>query len=218
MILDSLARHEHKFTAYECTEQCNGICMNGFISGHSIVLRYIRKINELFQDEEYLREQQKEFEEEYENWAFTEMRAYKKFKEDNVKSIKLSSIIDGSTFDDCICQENNMKMERLPFGRWIKRVYLSPDGRFYCFDMNRQVFVRMNSLNLSWVPFDLFKLVSAQVKRRAGHGASADSPTSSMPTLCQVYRKRYFLKIPLMKVTGVLRGVVEESRRFARNR
>ena len=91
MILDSLSGHESKFMPYDCTEQCNGICMNGFISNPSIVLRYIKKINELFQKEEYLKKQQKIFDELSPEYAFTEMEAYKTFKEEeNVNSVRLN--------------------------------------------------------------------------------------------------------------------------------
>ena len=111
MITDSLSIHEKSFLPYDCTEQCNGSCMNGFISGPNIVLKYLNKINELFQDEKYIQEQQKEFDEKNVGFAFTEMRAYEKFKEDGLNSARLNSIIDGSTFDDCICQEHEMEME-----------------------------------------------------------------------------------------------------------
>jgi len=54
MILDSLSSHEAKFRHFDCTEQCNGMCMNGFVSGPAVVSGYINKINELFQRDDYL--------------------------------------------------------------------------------------------------------------------------------------------------------------------
>ena len=61
MILDALEFHKAKFRAYDCTEQCNGMCINGYISRRSVVLKYVNKINDLFQDDEFLKEQQKEY-------------------------------------------------------------------------------------------------------------------------------------------------------------
>ena len=34
MILDDLERHKEKFRRYDCTEQCGGMCMNGYVTSH----------------------------------------------------------------------------------------------------------------------------------------------------------------------------------------
>ena len=198
MILDSLAHHEEKFKSYDCTEQCNGMCMNGYISRRSVVLKYVRKINHLFQDNEFLKEQQREFDELNENFAFTEMKAYQLFKECigcGVNTIRLNTIIDGSTFDDAIRQEHGMEMECLLSGKNVKKVYFSPDGRFYCYQKASDSFVKMNSLNLSWVPNAIFKIVLTQARKQSSKDTDVNLDFSQMPTLGEVYRKKHFFKV-----------------------
>jgi hypothetical protein len=204
MILDSLQYHEPKFRAYDCTEQCNGICMNGFISNPSFVFRYIRRINELFQNQEYLDKQRRELEE-HPEWAYTEMRAYIAFKtEERIHSIRLSSIIDNSTFDDCICQEDNMKMERLPWGQKIKKVYLGPGGTFYCCDKTDNLLIRINTLNLSYVPIYLFERVLLHVRKRTGTREYTQPDIRTMPTLSSSLPKRYLVKEAILKIRGLV--------------
>ena len=93
MIVESLTEHENKFQSYDWTEQCNGCCMKGYFSNPASVLRYINKINELFQDEGFLESQQREFDEKNNAFAFTEMRAYRELKKDGINSIRLNSEI-----------------------------------------------------------------------------------------------------------------------------
>lgn len=207
MILDSLSYHERKFTGYECTEQCNGMCMNGFISNPSIVLRYMRKINELYQNERYLKKQQKEFNEDNPTYAFTEMRAYKTFKEEErIRTIRLNTIIDGSTFDDCICQEHNMQMEQLPSGQIIKKVYLNPDGRCYCHEKDTNRLLKMNTLNLSWVPIYLFKIIFLHVRKPTNAREYIEPDIRKMPTLSSSIPKRFLVKEMIKKVMRFARG------------
>ena len=209
MILDSLAHHEEKFKSYDCTDQCNGMCMNGYISERSVVLKYVSKINHLFQDNEFLEEQQREFDELNESFAFTEMKAYKTFKECigcGVKTIRLNTIIDGSTFDDAIRQEHGMEMECLLYGKNIKKVYLSPNGGFYCYQKTSDRFVKMNSLNLSWVPNTLFKIVLTQAKKQRNKDADIELDFSKMPTLGKIYRRKYYFKVLFRRLKALLKN------------
>ncbi len=158
MLLDTLSVHEKKFDGVDCTTQCNGKCMNGFVSNSSIVQRYTEKIIELFGREEYLAEQKREFREEHPEFAFTEMRAFETFvEEENVETKRLNTIVDGESFDDCICQQHGYEMESLDDYRKIKVVTLGEGGRFYCWKNGKKV--EMISLNLSWVPTKVFEVV-----------------------------------------------------------
>ncbi len=186
MIVDALAKHESKFSSYECTEQCNGRCVNGYISGLPFVDRYLDKINRIFEDEPFLKAQQQEINEQRPGWAFTEMSAYEWFKIDEpVNSVPLSTVINGSTFDDCICQEHEMEMERLFNGREIKRIFCSEEGAFFCRNSKTGEVVRMNSLNFSWVPVVLFDVLLAHLKKARDSSEKVDRhcDVDLMPTL-----------------------------------
>jgi len=187
MILDRLDHHEAKFKGYDCTEQCQGICMNGYISGLDVVRGYLDKINTIFQREEYLKSQQEEFDKIHPLYAFTEMRAYEIYKtEERLKTIRLSTIIDRATFDDCIIDEDDRVMESLPYGRKVKKVYLCPDGRFYCCEKGTSLLVRMNSLNLSCVPVYIFEGVLSHQQVFVQSKTRIDPDLNRMKTLANL--------------------------------
>jgi hypothetical protein len=208
MILDGLARHEHKFQAFDCTEQCNGVCLNGYVSGPDLVHRYLNKINDIFQRHEYLHGLQKNFDENQPGLAFTEMAAYAIFKqEEGLRSIRLSTVLDGSAFDDCICQDQGMETERLPCGQVVKKAYLNPDGRFFCVDKASGQLVRMNSLNLSWVYVYVFANVLAHFQKWQPQGTEIPPDVVHMTTLaaCRVPLK-YAVKSGLRRIRRALKG------------
>ncbi len=151
LILSNLSKHEERFSKIDCTSQCNGSCMNGYIKNLHVVKAYLDKINELFQRSEYLKKQEREFEQ-HPNWAFTEMRAFETFKEENrPKVYRLNSILDNETFDECICQEHGMEMEyNLRFNRMMKKLYFK-DNKIYEKSIETGKLAKVNTLNMSWV-------------------------------------------------------------------
>lgn len=167
MILSNLEQQVHKFKDYDCTEQCSGICMNGYISSFKVVDGYVKKINDLFIDEDYLNEQKIDFIRNPE-FAFTEMRAYLAYKkQEKIKSIRLNKIIDEESFDDCICFKQGYEIYDAPLGgRYLKKIYKDNYGNFYCFHIDSSKYIKMNSLNLSWVPISLFKLVLKEFAKK----------------------------------------------------
>lgn len=142
-----------KFKEYDFTEQCNGMCINGLINNPEIIEAYLDKINKLFQDETYLNRQREDFKV-HTDYAFTEMRAYLEFKQNTpIKTLRLNTIIDDETFDDCICQQHDMEMEG-----GVKKLYFR-DGGVYLKHLPSQRLIKANSLNMSWVPVSFIKRV-----------------------------------------------------------
>lgn len=166
MILTDLSLQESKFKSYDCTEQCGGICINGFISSFKTIDGYVKKINELFKNEEYLHRQLQDFKLQP-TYAFTEMRAYKTYRlEEAIKSIRLNSIIDDETFDDCICHDDGYDVYDYAINnRILKKIYIDDQKVFYFYHIGTSTFVRVNSLNLSWVPLKLFIFVENIVRQ-----------------------------------------------------
>jgi len=153
LIISELQSHVDKFSHVDCTEQCNGMCMNGLINNQEVVKGYIDTINELFQNEEYLDRQRQDFER-HPNWAFTEMRAFAEYKRRiPITTMRLNSIIDGETFDDAICQSHNMQMQR-----GMKKLYFR-NGSIYTFHLPTQRFVKLITINMSSVPLSLMEEV-----------------------------------------------------------
>lgn len=160
MILTSLTSQEYKFEQFDCTEQCGGNCINGFVSSFSVVDGYVRKIIELFESDEYIEKQRVSLSK-TPHYAFTEMRAYTSYKhQEKIKSIRLNSIIDDETFDDCLCRADELEVyESAVNDRHPKKLYLDEYNNFYCYHIDSQRFIKMNSLNLSWLPYDLFSII-----------------------------------------------------------
>ena len=198
MILDSLSRHEHKFNHYDFTEQCNGCCMNGYVSSKDFVRDYLRKMNQLFTDEAYLDSFKPEMRS-YPDHAFTEMSAYCTFRDDEdsapINPVRLNKVVEASTFDDCICQKHGMKMELFPNGKETKLIACSDEGSFFCFPDDNSAAVRLNSINLSWVPTELFSVVLAQlIKGPPPESAEPPKDVGSLPTLTELFCQQYRFK------------------------
>lgn len=165
LILTSLSIHEEKFAKYDCTEQCLGICMNGFVTNLNVLKGYIVKINELFQRKEYLEQQMEDFEKQP-GYGFTMMRAYDTYKKEaGIRRIRLNTIIEGEAFDDCICSPEDMEVYDFKLNELtLKKLYLSKDGNIFTFHLPSQKLIKMNTLNMSWVPVYLFGRVLRHAK------------------------------------------------------
>ncbi len=211
MIVNSLGQFEPGFAGYDCTEQCNGMCMNGFIASSDIVKRYIIKINELFKRESYIAQQQQEFESANQGFAFTEMRAYQTFKEEEkIKTVRLNRIVNNFSFDDCLCQEHGMKMEPLPSGHTCKKIYLAGSGQFF-FEPEKAGSkpVQINTLNLSWLPLYVFHIVMEHSKHKAETQLEELITLNKTPTLAQqnfplLFRLKYLFSRIQTKITKLL--------------
>ena len=168
LILTRLAAQESKFFEFDCTEQCAELCLNGFVSNRQVVLGYVQKINELFQQEDFL-EQQRIKLRSLPRYAFTEMGAYALYRSSSkIKRISLNEIIHGETFCDSVCtlEEHKVqcadqyaKYDKKIWGFEMKKMYVSGDGEIFMFHVPSKQFVKLNTINLSWVPDCLFELL-----------------------------------------------------------
>lgn len=161
LILCDLSNQVSKFAGYDCTEQCNGMCMNGLINNAIVVKGYLDKINNLFQDEGYLNDLKVSFETQP-TYAFTEMAAYFSYKDNShIKTLRLNTIIDGESFDDCICQSHDTEMEKavvLGQNSEIKKLFFI-NGYVYVKYLPTNSLIKMNTLNMSWVDDDVIEKV-----------------------------------------------------------
>lgn len=171
MILQDLSFGEVFFQDYDTTEQCGGICMNGLINNLEVVEGYVEKMIELFQDEEYLAQQRKIMVQNP-KWAYTEMRAYEKYKQDTgIKSVKLNSESQDLIFDDCISfVEDGMEMGGFVHrGRVLKKLYRDNNWSLYVRQLKGDRYLKLANLNLSWVDDYIFeKVLKTVLKRPSG--------------------------------------------------
>jgi hypothetical protein len=181
IILGDLAAQEEKFKGFDCTEQCEGICMNGYIGSRRVVKGYVQKMNELFTRPEYLRKQQADFADKP-GLAFTEMRAYETYKaEDHVKTFHLQNALHDETYDDCICMAHGMETYDAPlYDRLLKKMYWRADGEIFFRRRSDGKFLKVNTLNMSWVPTYLYpRILKIAARKRAAGRATGPEPTAA---------------------------------------
>jgi hypothetical protein len=131
--------------------------MNGYISGTKVVEEYTKKINDLFQRENYLNKQREEFENENPDYAFTEMRAFLKYMEEEKVNIgKLAKVSDGKRMDDFLSCRQGFDSEKLN-GKEVKKIEMREGGRFFGRMEGREV--EIASTDLSFLPVKVFKIM-----------------------------------------------------------
>ena len=156
LIISDLFQKELYFNKFDNTEQCGGICMNGYISSKKITQMYVHHILGLFNDYDFLNIQ-KEKCEKNENLAFTEMAAYNHFKKVvKINTVRLNNFDNGDTFDDCIAFEDGMVHTKEKFnGYTIKEIYINENNDFFFKLNSTQEYIKVNSINLSWMPLSV---------------------------------------------------------------
>jgi hypothetical protein len=173
-ILTDLQSHETDLSQYDCTSQCSGRCMNGFVSSNAVVRRYVDKINALLSDDAYVDSWQSNYERDP-SLFYNEMEAFAVFvAQEGIRNFHLARLRDGAMFDDSITYENGMRMHDGAIkGRRVKRLYVK-DGNIYCKQLATDSFVRMNNLNLSWMPKYIFPLLYEQIVNGGTGGSHAE--------------------------------------------
>jgi hypothetical protein len=155
--------------------------MNGFVTNRQVVEGYLNKINELFQRESFLEGQRTSFQS-LPRYAFTEMGAYVVYRdESSFKHINLNSIIDGETFMESVCTLDEHRAlsadeyelyDNKFLGYDVKKVFTAEDGSIFMFHLPSQQFVRLVTINMSWVPDCLFDAILKHAKTKPPAGAS----------------------------------------------
>ena len=169
LLLAPLVPREKFFSTFEATTQCRGMCLNGWIGSRHLVERYLTCINDLFNDDSYLQRQRDRLKKDV-GLAFNEMDAFCEFcKRASVKTCRASQVIEGAVFDDALAFiEDYEPAPQKILGRTpIKRLWISSSGELYIRQASDQVFVRLLSCNMSWMP-DFFwkRLFKATTPRK----------------------------------------------------
>jgi hypothetical protein len=156
LIVSDLSQFEYKFSQFDNTEQCGGNCINGFIPSSKIIQLYTKHMIDLFDDVEYLNKQKIKCINNP-SFAYTEMAAYNHFKiTHNLNTKRLHCHECESTFDDCLASDDGMEQSKeLYNGYKIKSIYIGIKNDFYFKHEESNKFIKINSFNLSWMPYFL---------------------------------------------------------------
>ncbi len=158
LVLAPLQPREARYRGYDCTEQCRGECLNGFVGSRTLVENYIRTINLLFQDPDYLQAQRERLKT-HAGLSFNEMDAYREFRSRHaLRTIRAVEPIDGEVFDDALAfiEDYEESPEKLMNRTQVKRLWAGPGGGVFARRKDGRV-VRMITANLSWMPLFMYR-------------------------------------------------------------
>jgi hypothetical protein len=170
--LNQLNSHFEKFN-YSTMNEHNQL--QGKVNDISILTDFNKHAIELFESQSYLSGLMKNDFSENPTWGFTMMRVFKSlFEIKEYKTVRLKDVvIDGSTFDECICFPFQMETYESERGRALKTLYTDNSGNIFEKVADQpNGFLKLHSLNLSWVPdyhFDIvFKaFIRSETKNRS---------------------------------------------------
>lgn len=173
MILHELSDYETRILelGLDCTTQCNDSCLSGIIS-RKVIEDYCSCMIEDYKDEVFLASQQKEFDDINTGYAYTEMRAFKKYRSQlHPNTRHLASLFSSESiwFDDCICQDHGFSMA------WAEKLeksikdFFSIKGDIVCRKYEgEKIFA---TINCSWVSRDVYQWIE-RVSRGEAEGQS----------------------------------------------
>ena len=165
MILRELKSFEERLRKahVDCTTLCNDTCPSGFIKT-GFTEKYTNSIISCFEDDKLLTQQQREFDDDKPENAFTEMRAFTIHRKNKpIKSIPLSSAFRDLDiwFDDCICQEDGFEtIWGDKIDRKIKNLYWDR-GRLWANKIKGGVPFNFATVNCSWTSELVFQWIAA---------------------------------------------------------
>jgi hypothetical protein len=142
----------------DCTEQCGGSCMNGFVASRSVVEAYLDTIIALFEDEAFLEEVRKSLLARP-NQAFTEMWAYNIFRSRTApRTIHLGRAEADAIFDDQLLSSSPTTdpYELTDFpgqpGVRVRNPYYMKDGRICLKRLSDGRMIELYSVNTGGLP------------------------------------------------------------------
>ncbi len=161
LVLAPLTPREKRFSSFDCSEQCRGECLNGYVSTSVLARRYVRAINGLFQDAEYLESQRVRLETHL-GLSFNEMDAYREFRRrEGIRSVRASDPQDGEVFDDALAfiEDYEKAPEKMLNRTEVKRLWTGRSGGVFARHKTFGI-VRLLTANLSWMPLFVYRRLS----------------------------------------------------------
>ena len=171
LLLESLDNVENRFRHVEATTQCRGKCLNAWVGSQSLVERYVCCINELFNDSIYLEKQKKRLLYDV-TLSFNEMDAFEEFcHRKKIKTCRAAQPLEGEAFDDALAMGDGYEFvfQKGIVRNYMKRLWVSPQGKIYIKRADDQQMIRLLSCNMSWMPDffwkRLFLLTTPRIKK-----------------------------------------------------
>lgn len=186
LINADLRRYARRYAGYDCTVQCLGKCLNGWVGSRKIVSRYTDSVLCQFEDEEFLESQKIRLRSET-TLAFNEMDAFAEFRSrEGVKTCYGQAPVHGAIFDDALAFTEGFEVApKKVLGKTeIKKLW--SDGRnIYAKHLESGEFVRLLTCNMSWMPDYMWRRVMD-----ASNGGRPERPETRVEGLVDVSQLR----------------------------
>lgn len=159
LVLAPLTAREERFRAFDCTEQCGGRCLNGYVSSRQIAESYTAMIIALYKDDAYLAEQRERLKV-HMGLSFNEMDAYVTFRDrTGLKTWAGSEPLENEAFDDTLAHPgwSEAAPKKILGKTVVKRLWAGPQGGIFIRRTDNGSIVRLVSCNMSWMPDFLYR-------------------------------------------------------------
>jgi hypothetical protein len=161
LVTTPLASEENRFRSFDATEQCGGRCLNGFIHSTDLIRSYCKEIITVFGNADLLEKQRARLRQ-HSGLAFNEMDVWQYHRDRlGLKTVRLGYPYEGEAFDDALAIHSGWKKAPVQVRDHIPVKYLERDARggFFAFHGVDGSPVRLMTLNLSWLPDYVFRLL-----------------------------------------------------------
>jgi hypothetical protein len=162
LILSDLNQLDSHFEKYNYSTMNDFNQLQGKVNDISVLTDFNKHVIELFKNEAFFDGLMKNEFSKNPSWGFTMMRVFKSLHDiKGYKTIRLKGmVIEETTFDECICFPFQMETYESEIGRALKTLYTDNSGDIFekVADQSDR-FLKLHSLNLSWVPDYHFDLV-----------------------------------------------------------
>lgn len=163
LILAPLAPREARYAPYECTQQCYGACLNGYVGSRDLVLRYTDAMIAQFQDETFLDSQRQRVERE-DGLSFNEMDAFSYFRDQVSLHARHAALpLEGEAFDDALAFHSGYEPapRRVLDRTTVKRLWTGPSKGLFARREDEALPHRLITANMSWMPDFLYHRIAS---------------------------------------------------------
>ncbi|MEQ8238127.1 MAG: hypothetical protein RIA69_02895 [Cyclobacteriaceae bacterium] len=161
LIFSDLNQLNDYFEEYSYSTMNEHNQLQGKLNDISVLSSFNKLVIDLFENESFLEDLMKTDFQKNPTWGFTMMRVFESLKiQEGYNTIRLKDVvIDGATFDECICMPFQMEIYESEIGRSLKMLYANGSGNIFEKVINEPTYLKLHSLNLSWVPDYHFDIV-----------------------------------------------------------
>jgi len=172
IILSNLNSLNTYFDKFDYTVMNDNSQLQGRVNNVKVLAEFNKLVIELFKNHRYLDDLIANDFKKNPTWGFTMMRVFAVLNDlSKFKTVRLRDVImNSATFDECICFPFQMETKMSNIGRQLKCLYADGKGMIYEKSLSHNGdYLRLITLNLSWVPDYYFDRVYQKISKDSGY-------------------------------------------------